>query len=87
MNKENNYTLVMWPESQAYMEEAWFEDEAVLENEGKFGSGAYFIPTKYIEPVFDMADMFKIVHSYENWDGAGLTSDEDIQIWVDRYIG
>ena len=42
---ENTYTLVMHPESQTYMEEEWFQEEAILEVECKFGSSAYFIPT------------------------------------------
>ena len=41
---ENEYVLVTWPESQELMEEEWFEEEAVLEVEGKFGGSAYFIP-------------------------------------------
>ena len=42
---ENEYVLVTWPESQELMEEEWFEEEAVLDAEAKFGSSAYFIPT------------------------------------------
>jgi hypothetical protein len=45
---EDAYVLVMWPESQMFMEEDWFHEEAILENEGNFGSAAYFIPLKYI---------------------------------------
>ena len=42
-----SYDLIMWPESQKFMEEEWFEDEAILAlgNEDITGSGAYFIPT------------------------------------------
>jgi hypothetical protein len=41
---EETYTLVSWPDSQEYMDEEWFEEEAVLHpNE----PSAYFIPTKY----------------------------------------
>lgn len=40
----NLYVLVQWPESQEYMDEDWFQEEAVLEVNGKFGSAAYFIP-------------------------------------------
>jgi len=42
---EETYTLVSWPESQEYMEEEWFEEEAVLNHEESL---AYFIPTKYV---------------------------------------
>lgn len=41
---ENTYVFVGWPDSQEYMDEPWFNDEAVLNIEG---SGDYFIPTKY----------------------------------------
>lgn len=47
---KNSYILVTWPDSQEYMEKDWFEKEAILETEGKFGSSAYFIPIKYIIP-------------------------------------
>ena len=42
-----SYNLIMWPESQNFMEEEWFEDEAILAlgNEDMTGSSAYFIPT------------------------------------------
>lgn len=36
---ENAYILVQWPESQQYMEEEWFDEEAVLSDES-----SYFIP-------------------------------------------
>ncbi len=44
---EDLYVLVRWPESQNFMEEEWFEDEAILAlgNEDMTGSSAYFIPT------------------------------------------
>jgi len=45
---EEAYILVLWPESQMYMEEDWFQEEAVLEYECKYGSSAYFIPLKYM---------------------------------------
>ena len=37
----NLYVLVEWPESQDFMEEPWFQEEAVLHPEL---SAAYFIP-------------------------------------------
>ncbi len=42
------YVLVQWPESQEYMEEDWFDAEAILDIEGRFGDSAYFIPIKRI---------------------------------------
>lgn len=39
------YALIEWPESQLYMEEPWFRDEAVLADHPDIGSSAYFIPT------------------------------------------
>ena len=46
----NGYVLVQWPESQNYMEEEWFEEEAILAlgSEDKTGSSAYFIPIKRV---------------------------------------
>lgn len=43
---EDSYVLVQWPESQEYMEEEWFDEEAILDVECKFGNSAYFIPLK-----------------------------------------
>ena len=47
---ENGYVFVEWPESQNYMEEEWFEEEAILAlgSEDKTGSSAYFVPIKRI---------------------------------------
>ncbi len=39
------YVLVPWPESQEYMEESWFNTEAILNVDQ---SSAYFIPLKRI---------------------------------------
>ena len=46
----SSYELVLWPDSQEYMEEDWFNKEAILSlgNEDEVGSSAYFIPVKYI---------------------------------------
>lgn len=43
----SSYTLVQWPESQSYMDEEWFDNEAIpaLGSELVTGSAAYFIPT------------------------------------------
>lgn len=47
---EMSYVMVEWPHSQEYMEEEWFDDEAilVLGQEEIFGSSAYFIPSNRI---------------------------------------
>lgn len=42
---EDFYKLVHWPEIQDFMDEDWFEDEAVLHMEE---SSAYFIPVERI---------------------------------------
>jgi len=44
------YKLVLWPESQTYMDEPWFENEAVLADFATIGEAqAYFIPIEYIK--------------------------------------
>jgi hypothetical protein len=40
---QNGYSLVEWPESQTYMEEEWFQEEAILGE-----SSSYFIPIRRI---------------------------------------
>jgi hypothetical protein len=47
---ESSYILVEWPESQNYMEEEWFDEEAIFcgGSEDKTGGSAYFIPIKYV---------------------------------------
>ena len=47
---DEGYVLVKWPESQEFMEEEWFDEEAILAlgSEDKTGSSAYFIPIKRI---------------------------------------
>jgi len=47
---DSAYVLVRWPNSQKYMEEDWFDEEAILTlgEEDKTGSSAYFIPIKRI---------------------------------------
>lgn len=46
----DGYVLVQWPNSQEYMEEEWFDDEAILAlgSEDITGSSAYFIPIKRV---------------------------------------
>lgn len=47
----NAYVLVLWPESQSYMDEPWFDDHAILADYDQLGeSQAYFIPAEYIKP-------------------------------------
>jgi len=48
--QSDRYTLVLWPESQTYMDEPWFNDHAVLADYDSIGeSQAYFIPIKYTQ--------------------------------------
>ncbi|MBO9681965.1 MAG: hypothetical protein J7502_04750 [Flavisolibacter sp.] len=44
------FMLVIWPESQIYMDEEWFQEEAILALgiENSVGCAAYFIPLKRI---------------------------------------
>lgn len=49
--QENTYVLVMWPESQFYMDYPWFEEEAILDIDNDTPS-SYFIPTKYMGTQF-----------------------------------
>lgn len=41
---EQSYVLIQWSDSQELMDEPWFDEEAILDVEGKFGSSAYFVP-------------------------------------------
>jgi len=44
------YKLVLWPESQTYMDEAWFDDLAILADADSIGeSNAWLIPIEYIK--------------------------------------
>lgn len=47
---KESYILVQWPKSQRYMEEDWFDKEAIFcgGSEEKTGPSAYFIPIKRI---------------------------------------
>lgn len=46
----DSYILVQWPESQHFMEEKWFEEEAIFcgGSEDITGSSAYFIPIEKV---------------------------------------
>ena len=49
--ESDTYTLVLWPECQAYMDEPWFDDLAILADADSIGeSNAWLIPTEYIKP-------------------------------------
>jgi len=52
-----NYVLVLWPESQAYMDKEWFRSEAYLcqaSEEQEHLDSAYFIPKeRYEEGLID----------------------------------
>lgn len=45
------YVLVEWPFSQEFMEEEWFDEEAILAlgAEDQTGSSAYFIPSHRVK--------------------------------------
>ncbi len=43
------YKLVLWPESQTYMDEPWFDEEAILAVNAFGESQAYFIPVQYTQ--------------------------------------
>ena len=45
-----SYVLVAWPESQTFMDEDWFKNEAIFcgGSEDKTGDSAYFIPINRI---------------------------------------
>lgn len=54
------YILVLFSESQNYMEEPWFQTETFLANSVEantdqewVGNAAYFIPEKYYKPIKD----------------------------------
>ena len=85
MKRDENYTLVLFPESQQYMDEPWFDEEAILyqairEEQEDFGA-AYFIPTKYA-----LEFMIEFISDFENWGGAGSLTEEDIDVWVKKYF-
>ena len=46
--RSTSYIVITWPEVQELMEEDWFNEEAILDSSGKFGSSAYFVPLKRI---------------------------------------
>ena len=43
---DQSYIPIQWPDVQEYMDEEWFDEEAILDAECKFGGSAYFIPLK-----------------------------------------
>lgn len=59
-NKHDIYALVLWPESQAYMDEPWFDDHAILADVDQLGeSQAYFIPIDKVKQPRNLA--FRII--------------------------
>lgn len=54
----NTYTLVEWPESQEYMDEEWFGEEAVLDTDctASLSGSSYFIPTRRLKEFEDKDD-------------------------------
>lgn len=53
---KEKYILVCWPESQMLMEEVWF-DECILMNDEnhlqEIGSSAYFVPENRLNELID----------------------------------
>jgi hypothetical protein len=45
----DTYIRVNWPESQDYMEEKWFREEAILDTNPNAPSSSYLIPFKRIK--------------------------------------
>lgn len=49
---KNQFTLVLWPQSQIFMDEVWFSKEAILyqtiNDQQDVEASAFFIPTKRI---------------------------------------
>lgn len=41
---EFSYVAVSWPDCQYYMNEEWFQDEAILDAESKVSDSTYLIP-------------------------------------------
>ncbi len=49
---DNAYVLVMWPQSQLLMEEEWFNECILMNDENHLediGSAAYFVPIERIK--------------------------------------
>jgi len=86
----DEYVLIQWPESQEFMEEDWFEDEAILDTEGRLGPSAYFIPKHRIESygkkqkakpkIIELLD--EEVESLLNGNEVSIFEDEDENIKV-----
>lgn len=47
----SRYKLIVWPDSQEYMEYDWFIEEAILDVSGENGDCAYWIPITRIEEI------------------------------------
>lgn len=72
-----NYILVLWPESQEFMDEEWFEEEALLANtlSQKFDMhSAYLIPESriinneyIIQKVEELASYLESTEEEENY--------------------
>ena len=50
-NKKDLYVIIMWPDSQALMDEEGFEDNCYLANCEPFGGGAYFVNVNWLEHI------------------------------------
>ena len=78
---EDNYLLVRWPESQLYMEEPWFKEEAILAlgSEEVTGSSAYFIPeNRILCNEYISARIIELVRDYSTSEDETLSQNKDI---------
>ena len=89
-----NYILVLWPESQEFMDEEWFEHEAFLADHVSVAGSAYFIPEERIinneyitQRVEELASQFTSTEEekeemYKAWEemdfDGGITTEEAI---------
>lgn len=62
------YVIVTWPNSQALMEQDWFDECILINDEShleKFGPSAYFVPeertTQILDEDFEDEDVFNTI--------------------------
>lgn len=89
------YVLVQWPWSQEFMEEDWFQDEAIFcgGSEDKTGSSAYFIPVNRIEErVFTKQEVIEKIKEFSKYLSGAVSSsltnfsDSIAQEWIDNNL-
>lgn len=89
------YLLFYWPETQDYMGEDWFYDEAILMNDERhldnIGSSAYFIPKERVvgNDVDDCSNEYVLVDfpdSQDYEDNEDCILGEDSSIFVPKRL-